>query len=107
VYLDLFNDSVAAPTGTPGASVYQEEQYRIKPNVIFGRVNISNYLERGYELTFTPSAANFFSGDLAYYTWVTTFKNSIVVGEANFSYFINAGAMSDALGFSFGIGQFF
>jgi outer membrane protein assembly factor BamA len=97
LFFEVFNDQVENSSTSPGATVYPEEQYRLRPLIIFGRVNLSNFLERGYELTLTASFANFFSGAHSYYGAIATFKNSNIVRDNdNFSYFVNVGALTDA-----------
>jgi outer membrane protein assembly factor BamA len=93
IFLDFFNDEITTGAGTTGAQLFSGEQYRVRPSIIIGRDNLSNYLERGYELTITPSLANFFAGSESYYNFQTTFKQVwILPHETNFAYFINVGA---------------
>jgi hypothetical protein len=108
IYVDFFNDEITSGAGTPGAQVFSGEQYRVRPSVIVGRDNLSNYLERGYELTITPSLSNFFAGSERSVAVQATFKQVwILPSETNLAYFINVGAESSVpFAYQFHLGGF-
>lgn len=91
---DLYYDNLLLVTNV-NATTFGGIQYRFHPSVIFGRANIQEFLENGYELTLHPNAANFFGPAQAYQGFEASFKQVYVLPHyGNFAYFIFAGAMS-------------
>lgn len=95
-YFETFQDQMVDNSQTPEVQVYRENQYRIRPTMIWGRSDLTNYLEQGFELTVAPTFANFFTARRDYYQWVTTYKRTMISGNTNFAFFINTGAMTGA-----------
>jgi outer membrane protein assembly factor BamA len=95
-YLEYYNDAMVSNSGAPEARVYSSGQYRVRPTLILGRSELTNFLEQGFELTLAPTSANFLSGSKQYSTMVATYKRVFLDQNTNYAMFINAGAMSRA-----------
>lgn len=95
-FLETFKDSMVDNSKALDVGVYQSDQYRIRPTLIIGRSELTNFLEEGYEFTLAPTSANFFSENLRYSQFVTTYKKVILDKNTNYAFFINGGVMSKA-----------
>jgi len=95
-YFEYFRDQMLENDHAPEAHVYSHPQWRIRPTVIFGRSELTNFLEQGQEITFAPTSANFFDGRRAYSTAVATYKKVFLDGNTNYAIFLNSGAMTTA-----------
>lgn len=95
-YFEYFQDHMVTNSGAPEVHVFHEGQYRVRPVLILGRSELTNFLEQGQELTFLPTAANFFSSKLEYYQLVMTYKKVFLQEDTNYAIFFNTGAMSKA-----------
>ena len=107
-FLEIFQDGlVTADSGTT-ATVDTFVQYRVRPVMIIGRSNLTNYLEEGYELTIAPTAANFFGGSSSYEQMIATYKRTIILPyNINLAGFTGAGVMTSApLPYQFRLGGF-
>lgn len=95
-YIEYFRDRMIENAGAPEARVYNHTQYRIRPTVILGRSELTNFLEQGQEITLAPTFSNFFDGHRNYETVVATYKRVFLAGNTNFAMFFNSGAMTSA-----------
>ena len=95
-YIETFKDSVLQNNQASKISVYTSDQYRIRPTLIVGRSELTNFLEQGYEFTLAPTAANFFNQSQSYTQLVTTFKKVFLDNNTNYAMFFNLGAMTSA-----------
>jgi outer membrane protein assembly factor BamA len=96
-YFEFYQDSLIDQTYGPPAQIYTHLQYKIRPTLIIGRSNLTNYLEIGNELTIAPSAANLFSSEHAMAQLVMSYKRAFILSQTtNLAYYLNGGIMSDA-----------
>lgn len=95
-YFEYFRDHMVENQGAPEVYVYQQAQYRIRPTLIQGRSELTNFLEEGHEFTLAPTTANFFEGRHSYSQLVMTYKKVYLHQNTNYAYFINVGAMDYA-----------
>ncbi|HEY8278202.1 MAG TPA: hypothetical protein VIH99_01175 [Bdellovibrionota bacterium] len=94
-YAEIFQDSLRSAAPRTQGLIYEPTQYRLRPTVIFGRSNYTNYLESGHEFKIAPTSANFFAGNLAYHQLVLSYKRTMIwSGDSNFAYFLGGGIMS-------------
>ena len=95
-YLEFYRDNMVS--NEPGAEVqlYDGTQYRVRPRLIIGRSELTNFLEEGYELSVAPSFANFFDQKKSYSRLGVSYKRVQLIGNSNFAYVARAGAMSAA-----------
>ena len=96
-FFEIFQDTITTQDPVNPAQVYTQNQYRIRPTVIVGRSNLTNYLEEGHELTFAPTSANFFSSQYSYSQIVMDYKlTHILPHNANFGMYLSVGMMTPA-----------
>lgn len=95
-YVEYFRDRMIENANAPEARVYTHAQYRIRPTVIFGRSELTNFLEQGQEVTFAPTSANFFDGHRSYSTIVGSYKRVFLSGNTNYAIYVSSGAMTKA-----------
>jgi len=107
-FLEVFRDQTLAPYQGFQEDLLPNLQYRIRPVLIFGRSNLTNFMEEGSELAFAPVTANFLDTNKAYHQLVVTYKNtSILKKDTNLAFFIGTGIMSSApLAYQFHLGGF-
>jgi outer membrane protein assembly factor BamA len=58
LFFELFQDSLLDESSTHLTYVYRGVQYHLRPSLVWGRVNFSNYLEEGHEITLMPTFVN-------------------------------------------------
>jgi len=82
MYASIYQDSIFEndgnyfhPSTAPGL------QQRVYPKLIYGRVNWSNFLENGYELTIQPTFANLLGSGPEYVALEADFKRVAIVGS--------------------------
>jgi len=95
-YFEYFRDHMVNDNGAPEVHVFTAAQYRVRPTLILGRSELTNFLEQGQEITLAPTAVNFLSSDLEYYQMVMTYKKVFLQEDTNYAFFLNTGAMSKA-----------
>ncbi len=95
-YIEYFQDRMVLNNEAPEVHVYESPQYRVRPNLIIGRSNLTNFLEQGYELTLAPTSANFLGPEKSYSTLVVTYKRVFLDHNTNYAMFFNVGAMTYA-----------
>ncbi len=95
-FFELFEDRITSGSAFPEAQVYSGTQYRLHPVIIFGRSQLTNFLEQGSELSVQPTSANFFHGETSYSQIISSYKMVYLSGNTNYAFFINAGAMTAA-----------
>ena len=107
-YAEVFQDSLTQTEPPVQTTVFPIEQYRLRPILIFGKVNHSSYLQSGRQLAFSPVFANVLSADYNYYALSVTFKSVLVWGrEDTFAYFLSANAETAVpLAYQFHLGGF-
>jgi len=95
-YFEYYRDRMVDNSQAPEVYVYSGPQYRIRPVLIMGRSELTNFLEQGHEWTIAPTTANFFGYPKSYSTFVTTYKKVFLDANTNYAFFINTGAMTSA-----------
>lgn len=91
---EIFSDSLLEAQNVQ-AFVYSGNQYLSHLKLALGTVNRSDYLEKGTELTFQFSSANYFGPAPAYQSAGINLKQVFVVNQnQNFGYFIRAAQMT-------------
>jgi hypothetical protein len=91
--MDYFFDGLSSINGV-SASVFYGSQYRLNPRIIFGKVNITNYLEEGSEFTVQGSTYNPFGPVTNYQSFELDYKKVYVISRNNLGYFLSAAAMT-------------
>jgi outer membrane protein assembly factor BamA len=82
-YASIFQDSVYSNSANFNLAPPSLLQQKINPKLIIGRVNITDYLEEGAEVTLQPLVANFVGSGPQYLAIETDFKKVFIVGERN------------------------
>ncbi len=95
-FLETFSDQLAGRETGVSVAVTQGTQYRIRPNVIVGRSELTNFLEQGSEFSLLPTLANMFDSRSNYFQLVLTYKKIFLKDNTNYALFFNFGAMSPA-----------
>jgi len=109
-FLSFNDETVSGAGGSPSLNVEHGSQYRIRPTLILGRAQLTNFLEQGAELTFTPSFSNFFnqktfhnSAGISAQPSVTrysalsmSYKQAFIRRNTNFAFFLGGGLMDPA-----------
>jgi outer membrane protein assembly factor BamA len=95
-FVEFFDDQMTTNQGAPEVHVYTIGQYRLRPILIFGRSELTNFLEQGHEFTIAPTTANFLDSHHQYSQAVMTYKRVYLHNNTNYAYFINGGAMTPA-----------
>ncbi len=93
-YIEAFQDKLTGTETGVQVSVFPALQYRIRPTVIFGRSELTNFLEQGVEFTLAPVFANSFDRTANYVQLVSSYKQVFLHGNTNYALYLNAGAMS-------------
>lgn len=95
-YIEIIHDQLTGTQSGFSVGVSPGNQYRLRPTLIFGRSELTNFLEQGEELTFAPVVANVFDRTASYAQFVMTYKKVILHGNTNYALFLNSGAMTTA-----------
>jgi hypothetical protein len=95
LYIDYFQDSIRDVQGV-NAFVLEGRQYRLHPKLIFGRVNLINYLEEGQEFTVQGQFNNPLGGEVVpYQGFEISYKAVMNINNRdNWAYFIDGGVMN-------------
>ena len=80
-YASIFQDSVFNNDGMFNVNNGSGLQQRIYPKAVFGRVNWSDYLEDGTELTIQPTVANLIGTGPEYFALELDFKRVFILGS--------------------------
>jgi outer membrane protein assembly factor BamA len=94
-YFEYFQDEMVSNMQAPEVKVYSGGQYRVRPVLIVGRSELTNFLEEGSEFTLAPTSANFFAPN-EYSQFVMTYKKVFLRQNTNYAFFFNGGAMTHA-----------
>ncbi len=94
-YFEYFRDEILNNDGATEIKVYTSPQYRLRPTLILGRSELTNFLEQGQEITFAPTSANFFDSK-GHSQMVFTYKKVFLYNNTIAQYFFNSGAMTKA-----------
>lgn len=107
-YIELFQDSILNQDFGQPAQVFSQLQYRLQPTLIFGRSNLTNYLEEGSELSITPGFINFFNSPLSYTELQISFKKTTILSKKNnLATHVNWGIMTQApIAYQFHLGGY-
>lgn len=106
-YVETFSDQIlGTPKGSP-VSLYSGLQYRVRPTLIVGRAELTNFLEQGQEVTFMPSFANLADSSKSITQMVATLKRVFLHDDTNYAVFFNLGFMTPTeIPYQFRLGGF-
>jgi hypothetical protein len=94
IFTDEYQDAILDSSGV-NVSSYNNLQYKIHPQIIFGRANIVEYYEEGYEFTLHPQFANFFETARNYTSLLASYKNvTQLPHRAGLAFFLSANVSS-------------
>jgi hypothetical protein len=94
IFADHYRDSLSETNGVQ-ASVYSGSQYRLEPRLVLGRVNFTDYLENGAELTLRPSSANFLGSAPNYQSLEISYKSVFLQpNQDTLAIYLNGSVMS-------------